>query len=749
MKPTPLSLLLFFCGITFSIYAQNSFYPTHDAYVRGGSNAGSLYGLETQLSLKNSSNNDYDRVIYMEFDLRGFADLLENATLSMTTKSYGTAWFGSAAKIYLMKSAVWDESTINWTNAPSLSGNSKSILCSNGSNHWDITSFIEEALLGDSTFTLGIEVPTNGSEDIWAHFHSKEAAAQENRPVIVLNNLSSAPLIPAINSVDWSVAGVEGGIPNYTNVVDVSSIGLVADGATDNSISLQNAINSTSTPTVFLFSEGTYFFESSIQMKNNIIIRGECVDKTVLNFDLSGDALPSFWFKSDEVGSEVVLNSGFVKGSTSITVANASSFKVGDYIEIIQDNDSALMYTNPTWDASWAANSVGQMVPITAINGNTLTLKYALMHTFSSALNVRGRSVEMIVGSGIENLKIHRIDNGNDYNLRFDYAANCWIRNIEGSYADRGHVAINSSSFIEVRESYFHHAHDYGGGGHGYGINLQDHATSCLFENNIFYYLRHTFLAKEGAIGNVFSYNYSHTPNGSVNDIALHGHYGLMNLMEGNVVQKIIAGDYWGPSGPGNTYFRNRVETADIVMQDATHFQNIVANEILNGTVSITASNNTWQLSNKNLSGFVDVEHSGSIRSSLYLDEKPLFFSGYTWPGIGPEFTLNQHTIPAKERWDNGAIDLVPCLDNGLITNTNEITSELKVYPNPAQNLVTVSGLERKNNLLLFDVHGKLIGSYQVSESTYALSINSLSNGIYWLKVQNAQSSPVFKIVKK
>ena len=32
----------------------------------------------------------------------------------------------------------------------------------------------------------------------------------------------------------------------------------------------------------------------------------------------------------------------------------------------------------------------------------------------------------------------------------------------------------------EVRDSYFHHAYDRGGGGHGYGVTMNTHVTSCL-----------------------------------------------------------------------------------------------------------------------------------------------------------------------------------------------------------------------------------------------------------------------------
>ena len=323
------------------------------------------------------------------------------------------------------------------------------------------------------------------------------------------------------------------------------------------------------------------------------------------------------------------------------------------------------MYTKEDWNTLWAQNSVGQMIQITAVDGSKVSLERPLYYDFSPELNARARGAIMITGAGLENLKVFRVDDGNDFNLRFSYAANCWIRNIEAEYCDRGHVEIIQSVNIEVRDSYFHHAYNYGGGGHGYGINLGDHPTDCLIENNIFHYLRHAFLAQVGAIGNVFAYNYSRSPNGNPNDIAMHGHYGLMNLLEGNIVQKIIAGDWWGPSGPGNTYFRNRVETSDIIIRDNTHYQNIIGNEILNGTVTISSnSHSTWQHSNFNAEGLIDREYDGMVPNSLYLCEKPDFFKSLSWPTIGPEFDPGKNSIPAKVRWDEGT-EIVPCLNVG------------------------------------------------------------------------------------
>lgn len=728
-----ISSILLGCGF-FSSAQGIDFNAESDAFVRGGVYSATNYGTDTQLSIKDAGGSDFDRKICIQFNLKSLAASLNDAVLILTPKTSGADFNGSSAQLSVVSNS-WNESTVNWDNSPSTGAVKTTVLCSSSAVSWDVSNYISTVLNGDSIVSFLLEIPTEGTADSWAHYYSREATI--GQPKLVINGGVVSSILPEDNQVDWSIAGVVGGIPNYTNQIDVTTMGVLGDDQTDNSTTFQALIDNADAGTEFYFPSGIFLFNSSIRMKDSITVKGNCVSNTTLKFDLSGTAEPSFWFKSDDVSSTATsITAGFEKGSSVITVVDPTGFKVGGFVEVLQDNDSALMYTSPTWNVSWAAEAVGQIVEIVSISGSDLTLKSELQYDFSSVLNVRAKWMEPIQYSGIENFKLFRVDDGNDYNIRFDYAANCWVRNLEGEYADRGHFATTKSAHLEVRESYFHHAYDYGGGGHGYGVNLQDHTTSCLIENNIFHYLRHTFLAKEGAIGNVFAYNYSINPNGSVNDIALHGHFGLMNLMEGNVVQKIIAGDYWGPSGPGNTYFRNRVETADIVMQDATHSQNIVGNELVNGTISITASNNTWQLSNKNGSGFIDNEYSGTVPSSLYLNQQPEFLNGYTWPGIGPEYGLNQNTIPAEIRWTDNSKDLVPCLDVDVVTNTKELKNSIQIYPNPTTDKIFILG-DIKGVIQVYSLQGELL----ISTIDRSINLEGFAKGVYVVRLLDGSVS--------
>jgi hypothetical protein len=266
----------------------------------------------------------------------------------------------------------------------------------------------------------------------------------------------------------------------------------------------------------------------------------------------------------------------------------------------------------------------------------------------------------MIKNVGIEDLYIEKIHSAS-HTIYFRNSAYCWIKNVESYKTRKTHVEMISSLGNEIRDSYFHLSYDYGGGGSGYGVKCGLHVTNCLVENNTFDSLRHAMLLALGANGNVYAYNYSTNPVGAAApyaeegwipaDISIHGHYPFMNLFEGNEVYEIGIGDYWGPAGPGNTYFRNKVNDEGIFYYDASNDQNLIGNVISYLTDD---------------GGMIDrkLEHGNVINSithwdpsipnhqlpaSLYLESAPDFFYGQPWPCFGPDIN-EERTLPAQHR---------------------------------------------------------------------------------------------------
>lgn len=392
---------------------------------------------------------------------------------------------------------------------------------------------------------------------------------------------------PQDQRIDWSNAGIPDGIKEYPVGVNIMDFGVKADGKTDDFLPLMKAIAACEPGKAVIIPSGNYLIKSSVSIGKPIVLRGEGKKKTYLIFDFEGDpSVDALSFVSNNDGGWQKALTGIGKGSIDIRVDNTSQFKQTKFAEIQEDNDPEKMYTSPNWNQSWAQDAVGQIFKVREIKTDSIVIDEPLHITFNPSLNPIIRPLNLLTNAGIENMHLKRVDKGDGNMITIKYAAYCWVKNVESEYIVRSHVSIEESYKCEIRECYFHHAYDYGGSGHGYGVEMKHHTSNCLAENNSFFHLRHSMMVHIGANGNVFGYNISketfangdNTPGVTICDISVHGHYPFMNLFEGNTVQKIEISDYWGPCGPGNTFFRNKIENGGILIKDASNYQNLIGN---------------------------------------------------------------------------------------------------------------------------------------------------------------------------
>ena len=475
-------------------------------------------------------------------------------------------------------------------------------------------------------------------------------------------------IIPASRRITWT-PGIPGGIPEPPVTLSVKDYGAVADSVTDDYGAFRRAIAALpAAGGVVLIPAGTYRIDSSIVIGSSVVLRGEGSQRTRLRFGIT-DASPCVSIITYGRGDWVNVVSGYTKGSTQLQVADGSSFTAGTFAEIQQANDSAVMYTDSAWKQSWSENSVGQVLIVQSVAGNTLILVEPLYLDYKASLNPQIRTQRFVERAGVERLFITRtVSTADGATIAVKNAAYCWVHEVESDHTRKAHVTCETVYGSVFRDSYFHHSYDYGGDGHGYGVTLGLHTTGCLTENNIFRHLRHAMMVQLGACGNVFGYNYSlenvqGTGETNLNqgwtpcDISLHGHYPNYNLFEGNIVQEIDVADYWGPCGPGNTFLRNVVESEGLDVLDQTHKQNIVGNVIGRGTYGIlTEAGVDSTLAHGNLvRGALQWDPAIAdhvVPVSYYLTAKPGFYGDMAWPSTGSEITSG--TNPARERYLSG-----------------------------------------------------------------------------------------------
>ena len=464
------------------------------------------------------------------------------------------------------------------------------------------------------------------------------------------------------NAVNWNNTGSSSNLPSNASIIDLKDFGLKSDNSTDNSLVIKNAIKALNGKAGILkIPAGSYLINKTISIPSNIVISGAGSDKTILNFNLNGNG-DLFSIQGAATAISTPVLSGSKKESTTVKVSNAANFASGDYA-MIKQNATHLLTSN------WAYNYFFQLVKIKKISGNEITFEQPLHLDYSSSNNPVLVKINPVQQVGIESLKIKRNDatSGQTSNLFFNYAVNCWVKGVELENCNYAHINLQSSANITLSGNYIHDGFSYGSGGKAYGIVLQFGTSDNLIVDNIVKHLRHSFLLQAAANGNVIAYNYSYDPYwtegwfpaASAGDVVLHGNYPYANLFEGNIFQNLVIDNSHGINGPYNTFFRNRIESYGIVMNNNSgDNMNFIANEITGSGLLkglYTISGNHTAIGNN---------IKGSLQNGI-VSETSLINKKYA-SQIGTPFKVNS--------WKNDAY-----IRNGKVIKTNITTSEPEI----------------------------------------------------------------------
>lgn len=87
-----------------------------------------------------------------------------------------------------------------------------------------------------------------------------------------------------------------------------------------------------------------------------------------------------------------------------------------------------------------------------------------------------------------------------------------------------------------------------------------------------------------------------------------------------------------------------------------------------------------------------------------------------------------------------------------LTTETVVLTSiDIQVYPNPVVTQLTISGLTTlSNNIQVYAYNGQLLKSFDTKEKETRLDFSSYADGVYFVKIQNADNNySIKKIIKR
>lgn len=378
-----------------------------------------------------------------------------------------------------------------------------------------------------------------------------------------------AGILDPTRAIDWSTAGIPGGIPSRITACATLNASTYGNGSTDATTAINNALSGCASGQCVSLSAGTFLVNGRINIPSNVTLRGAGANQTILEAHNTSGAVISLGTGGVPYGQSnaVAITGGASAGSTSITLASASGISVGSYLVIDQLNDGTIVATHGSEGAcTWCDNGQGgtrvqgQIVEVTTVSGTTIGVNPGLYVSYT--LTPHATPFSATKYAGVENLQVYANNTGATTNFAMNGCAYCWISGIEGNYADGDHVEVDFSYHSEIINSYFSNAYRHTPGTYDSDLALRNKSTGMLVQNNIFERLHVSAMMEWGPAGNVLAYNYmfgnfdSGAPNVMMSNLNTHGAHPQFNLWEGNIVAQIHPDSIWGSGGNLST-FRN------------------------------------------------------------------------------------------------------------------------------------------------------------------------------------------------
>lgn len=380
------------------------------------------------------------------------------------------------------------------------------------------------------------------------------------------------------NGFKW-MPGVPGGIPEGTLDTTLTS-GQMTTSGINNALAAASGRGSPSNIRVVQMPAGSFTGLGTIVPQDYTILRGAGGDpatgtRLVLNAGAQIASGVPTWPATTNISGSLAI------GATTAVVASASTFAVGDIVQIDQIDDLSYVaildavYSKrtPWWNnsgptSSGGLRSVTSLHEITNINGTTITFDPPVRIAYDAAFTpqmwrVARRGTSGLWYAGLEDFYLTG-PQPDDNAIGFNAGAFCWVKGVQtdGSTAN-GATGINNDHITfahqfrsTIEGCYCHHSlAGLQSGGASYGININVSSSDCLVIDCISVYFCKGIQSNCCGPGNVIAYCYA--DNTSANGgpwmdgaiSASHQSYSHNMLFEGCYGSNLACDSTHGSSG--------------------------------------------------------------------------------------------------------------------------------------------------------------------------------------------------------
>jgi hypothetical protein len=362
-------------------------------------------------------------------------------------------------------------------------------------------------------------------------------------------------IIPADRRTDWTpgvTVGVPGGIPSRVTVGATVDAAKYGTGLVDASAAIGAAIDSCPSGQVVYIPRGTYRLGNRVYRAyaSNITIRGAGMGMTILKSNTGQQALLLGTADWPRPTAGIAITGGASRGSTTLTLADASTIAIGRLVRVEQNDLSyVISATAPTTNKKLMSATFR----VTAKAGNTVTVTPPLPIDFTSSPALVQYAIAPLSNTGVEDLTID-CNSMSPMGIEVDQSWGCWIKNVEIKNSTSRQMFLVCFVSGEIRHNYTHDV--VGGGPNHEGIDLYQDGSFNLIEDNITYNGGFPGIilgdSQGGCSGNVIAYNFSYNSNTGASTMAgmdisvSHGPHNMMNLVEGNIAGGVGSDGYFG-----------------------------------------------------------------------------------------------------------------------------------------------------------------------------------------------------------
>lgn len=338
---------------------------------------------------------------------------------------------------------------------------------------------------------------------------------------------------------------------------------------------------------VLYFPAGTYNITAQDEIhptRSNWVYRCEDPTTTTIKFEDESNGLcadnsdaPLCLGSGGDTANVETWTAGFTDDTTVLTVADGTDFAVGEYIRA----NMAWASGGDCMGGRYAGRepTFAHVAKIIAKDGNNLTIDRPLRMNYTWPESCGAKTVTELswnANVGLENCNVRYADR--NYGGIDEYTPLIAVERVVGAWVTGNHieetqtgVRLRQATNVVVEGNYFENVNELlnnpSGDPPGDTVDVQRAVSDAWIINNIFDKVYTMVYLQQGPEGIVIAHNFE-VPPLSVGLITKgktsyhHGGYTREILTEANDFQGNPKFDtFWGPQGPKNTMYRNRLWT--------------------------------------------------------------------------------------------------------------------------------------------------------------------------------------------